>query len=286
MRHETLEGVGLNYAPCRYGASRIFFRGPRRPLDGPYVAFVGGTETYGKFVPRPFVQLVEEGLGIVCANFGVVNASIDAFVHEKMVQAACHDSVMNVVQVTGAQNISNRFYTVHPRRNDRFVQASTVLRAIFPEIDFTDFTFTRHMLGALHNISPERFEIVRMELQEAWKARMRTFLRDIGPRTMLLWFAPQMPSDAAFEDRKTPFQTDPLFITRSMLDELRPMVQSVVVVQPSVRALQAGTRGMVYPPPQLAAAQAMPGPLAHEEAAEAVLAALQAAIPAIRTRRA
>ncbi len=286
MRHETLEGAGLNYAPCRYGTSRMFFRGPRRPLDGQYVAFVGGTETYGKYIPRPFPQLVEEGLGIVCANFGVINASIDAFMHEKMVQAACHDSVMNVVQIMGAHNMSNRFYTVHPRRNDRFVQASTVLRAIFPEVDFTDFHFTRHMLGTLHGLSPERFEIVRVELQEAWKARMRTFLRDIGPRTALLWFAAHLPSDAAFEDRKDPFRADPLLVTRSMVDEMRPLVQSVVVVQPSKPAMQSGTQGMVFPSPQLSAAQALLGAVAHEEAAEAVVHALQATIPSISRRQA
>ncbi len=284
MKHEEIEEAELNYSPCRYGNSRMFFRGPRRPLDRPYIAFVGGTETYGKYIPRPFPQLVEEGLGTVCANFGVINASIDAFMHEKMVQAACHDSVMNVVQIMGAHNTSNRFYTVHPRRNDRFVQASTVLRAIFPDVDFTDFTFTRHMLGTLYDRSPERFEIVRIELQEAWKARMRTYLRDIGGRTVLMWFAPQLPSDAAFEDRKDPFKADPLFITRSMIDELRPLVQSVAVLQPSLRALQKGTQGMVFPSAQRAAAEALLGQAAHEEAAEGLVHALQGALPAIRAQ--
>ena len=40
----------LDYFPCRYGRSRVLFRGPRRPLDVPYVAFLGGTETYGRFL--------------------------------------------------------------------------------------------------------------------------------------------------------------------------------------------------------------------------------------------
>lgn len=42
MKHENIEGAGLTYAPCRYGMSRILFRGPKRRLDTPYVAFVGG----------------------------------------------------------------------------------------------------------------------------------------------------------------------------------------------------------------------------------------------------
>lgn len=283
MKHDSIyDDAGINYAPCRYGTSRVFFRGPRRPLDSPYIAFVGGTDTYGKYIPKPFPQIVEERLGISCPNFGVINASIDAFLHEKTVHAISTDSVRNVVQIMGAQNLSNRFYTVHPRRNDRFIEASTVVRAIYPEVDFTDFTFTRHMLGALHAASPERFEIVRTELQEAWKARMRTYLRDIGPRTILLWFAPHLPSDAAFDDRKDPFLADPLFVTRKMVDELRPLVQSVVLVQPSARAMQEGTRGMVFPEPQLPAAKALLGVRAHEEAADALVDAIGAMMPALR----
>ena len=37
---------------------------------------------------------------------------------------------LTVLQVTGAQNMSNRFYSVHPRRNDRFLKASPLLRAM------------------------------------------------------------------------------------------------------------------------------------------------------------
>jgi hypothetical protein len=53
MRHETLESAGISYAPCRYGNSRLFFRGPKKSLEGKYITFIGGTETYGKFIPGP-----------------------------------------------------------------------------------------------------------------------------------------------------------------------------------------------------------------------------------------
>lgn len=257
----------------------MFFRGPRRPLNGRYLTFVGGTETYGKFIAKPYPTLVEEQLGEVCVNFGVVNGSIDAFMNEQMVQAACHDALLNVIQIMGAHNMSNRFYTVHPRRNDRFLRASTVLRALFPEVDFSEFCFTRHMLMSLHEASPERFEIVRHELQEAWKARMRSFLTEVGSHSILLWFASQMPSDAAWEDRPDPFKAEPMFVTRSMIDSLRPYVHSVVVAQPSARALAKGTSEMVFAPGQEAAAAELQGQAAHNEAAEALFEVLQTTIP-------
>ncbi len=278
MKHDTLGEAGLSYAPCRYGNSRLFFRGPRKMLDGRYVAFVGGTETYGKFIERPFATLVEDRLGENCVNFGCINASIDAFINEPAVMAACHDATITVIQVMGAHNLSNRFYTVHPRRNDRFLRASTVLRAIFPEVDFSDFCFTRHMLGRLHDIAPDRFAIVREELQMAWTARMRSFLAEVGPSTLLLWFADHLPSDTAWEDRPNPFRAEPLFVTRRMVDSLRPMVRGVVMAQPSAKALSRRGVGLVHSPVQTNAAAEMLGVAAHEEAADALTTALRAAI--------
>ena len=274
MKHDTLGEAGLNYAPCRYGNSRIFFRGPRKTLTKPYIACVGGTETYGKFIERPFPALVEDQLGTTTVNLGCVNASIDAFVNEPAVQGACHDAAVIVLEVMGAHNMSNRFYTVHPRRNDRFLRASTVLRAIFPEVDFADFCFTRHMLTRLFEVSPERFAIVREELQQAWLARMKTFLSEIGPRTVLVWFSPNLPSDTPWEERADPFQQDPLFITRRMIDNLRPSVRAVALVQPSARAMAARRDGLVHAPHEAAAAQEVLGVQAHREAADAIVGLL------------
>ena len=78
MRQDSIDMGDLSYSPCRYGNSRILFRGPRRPLDRPYLAFIGGTETYGKFIEKPFPTLVETALRQPCVNFGCLNAGIDA----------------------------------------------------------------------------------------------------------------------------------------------------------------------------------------------------------------
>lgn len=280
MKYESLGEAGLIYAPCRYGNSRLVFRGPRRPLDGRYIAFVGGTETYGRFVPIPFPALIEDRLGITCVNFGCINASVEAFLNEPGVLTACSQAELTVVEVMGAQNLSNRFFTVHPRRNDRFVRASSILRALYPEIDFSEFCFIRHLLTRLHETDPERFAILRDELQTAWSARMRAFLSDIGPRTMLLWFADQLPSDLPFEARPRSGWSDPLFVTRRMVDSLRPLVRSVVMAQPSPRALERRAEGLIVPPDQSAAAAGLLGVEAHEEAATALTGALQSAMAA------
>lgn len=59
MAYQSLGDTSLEYFPCRYGASKILFRGPQRSLEGEYVAAIGGSETYGKFVEFPYPDLME-----------------------------------------------------------------------------------------------------------------------------------------------------------------------------------------------------------------------------------
>lgn len=275
MKHETLGESGLTYAPCRYGMSRILFRGPRRKLDGKYIAFIGGTDTYGKFIEHPYPMLIESELGRKCVNLGVVNAGVDVFANDPTVQAACSDADITVIQITGAQNLSNRFYKVHPRRNDRFLAASTVMKALFNDVDFADYSFTRHLLGAIYTRSPQRFEIMRAELQEAWLARMRSLLEHIGSRVVLLWLSEMPLTDDPWNARPNPFKADPLFVTRSMVESLRPKVLDIVEATPSAEAKKRGTEGMIFPLLHREAADEMLGVAVHEEAAQRIAPVLR-----------
>ncbi|MEO0391289.1 MAG: DUF6473 family protein, partial [Pseudomonadota bacterium] len=232
---------GLDYFPCRYGASKVLFRGPRKSLSAPYVAFLGGSDTYGKFIEHPFPDLVERALGVPCVNLGCVNAGVDVFGQDPHIPDIAAQSRVTVVQVLNAQNMSNRLYTVHPRRNDRFLRPSSLLQTIYREVDFAEFSFNKHMLIRLHDISAERFETVLAELRQAWLSRMQLLLRRIGGRIVLLWLSdrrPDAPADL--------LANDPWFIGRAQLDALRADVSDLVEVIPSAAAQAQGTSGMVF----------------------------------------
>lgn len=265
MSYEKQGAPLLDYEPCKYGESRLMFRGPARDLSGDYVAFLGGTETYGKFLPRPFPRLVEERLGIDCVNFGQINAGLDAYLGDSTVLEAASGAALTVVQVMGANNLSNRFYTVHPRRNDRFLRASKLMQSLFYEIDFTEFHFTRHMLGALALRAPNRFATLIDELQRAWLARMALLLRRIGSPTVLLWFADHSPPAkcTVIEAGRDPFAVD-----RWMIENLRTHVAGVVEVTASRGSLASATGDMIFTAFDAPAAQGMLGPAAHDVVAQ------------------
>jgi len=271
MSFDALGESALDYLPCRYGTSKLLFRGPRRMTTAPYVAFLGGTETYGKFIENPFPALVEQQIDMTCINLGCVNAGIDVFSKDMQIAEMANDAAVTVIQVMGAQNMSNRFYSVHPRRNDRFLQASGLLQAIYREVDFAEFNFNKHMLGQLLTLSPERFQNVVDELRAAWVGRMHGMLRGISGKTVLLWFADHAPEDELAPDD----ERDPWFVTREMIEQLRSEVTEVVEIVASETALALGTEGMVFSQMETPAATNLMGPAAHQEAAEAVSAKLR-----------
>lgn len=275
MSLEAMGAGALDYSPCRYGRSKLLFRGPPRRLDAPYVAFIGGTETYGKFINAPFPALVESTLGVNCVNLGISNAGVDVFVHDDFLVEAARNAVATVVQVVGAQNLTNRFYSVHPRRNDRFLTASPVLKSIYPEVDFSEFHFNRHMLNRLYAVSPERFAVIRAELQNSWVARLQLLLSRIDGKVVVVWFAENAPASGAAEGGDPAVSRDPLFVTREMLDSLRPAAVEIVEVAASPDAVRAGTKGMVFSEMESLAAQEMMGPRAHGELAQVLAKTLQ-----------
>lgn len=262
----------LDYFPCRYGTSKLLFRGPRRELDQPYCAVLGGTETYGKFVPRPYPLLVEEATGLRMVNLGCVNAGLDVYVNDPAVMEIAARARVTVLQIVGAQNLTNRFYAVHPRRNDRFLRASPLLRSIFREVEFTEFHFTRHMLQTLQAVSPERFEVVADELRASWVARMEVLLDRMAGKTLLLWTADHPP---VAPGRSPDLTCAPILVDAEMIAAVRTRASDYLEVVSSAKARAEGQRGMTLGPLDQPAAAEMPGPAVHAEIAQALASRLQ-----------
>ncbi|MCU0826735.1 MAG: DUF6473 family protein [Tabrizicola sp.] len=210
---------------CRYGASRATFRGPARDLSRPYVVFLGGSATYGKAVRRPYPDLVEQAIGLTCVNLAAPNAGPDFYLADPGTLQIAAAAQAAVIQVPGAEGLSNPFYTVHNRRNDRFLAATPALRRLFPEVDFTDIHFTRHLLTVLSATDPGRFAQVRKALAATWLSRMELVLDHLPSRRLLLWIGEQAPSG---EMTNLNAATTPLFVDDGMLATLQDGVSDTL----------------------------------------------------------
>jgi len=85
-----------------------------------------------------------------------------------------------IIEAPSCVNHSNRYYKVHPRRNDRFIRPMPDLVRLYPEIDFTDCHFTKHLLCKLLLCDQERFQIIQDDLQNSWMDKMRTLIAWAG----------------------------------------------------------------------------------------------------------
>ena len=266
MTYDILGPGALDYVPCRYGTSKLIFRGPQRVLEDPYVAFIGGTTTFGKFLEQPFPLRVEHMTGVPSVNFGQVNAGLDVFLRETVVTEAANVARVTVVEVLGATHASNRLYRVHPRRNDRFLGAEPELARLYPEVDFTKFSFVRHMLRHLYHLDEGRFELLRKVFQKLWMRRMRELLGRLSPEVILLRIGDGESGERWMDTERS----GAAMVTDNMLDELGGAVSDIVDVQVQDRLPDAQTRGMVFDLMEQAAANSVHGPQVHQAVATAL----------------
>ena len=252
----------IQYDLCRYEGTRLSFRGPARSFDAPYIAVLGGTETFGPFVQAPFPTLLQDWLDQPVVNLGVRQAGVSLFASEQWLLDCAAGAEVSVIQVMGAGNMSNRLYSVHSRRNDRFLSVSPALKELFPSVDFTEFSFMRHMLQSLSGQSQDGFRILVEELRFAWVQRMRRVLSLIDGPVVLLWMSDR--DSSAPSDR--PQGPEPLFVNKHMLDDLADHVSAVV----EVTGMTEGDRleGKQFAAHEREAALSAPSPVHHAKVAE------------------
>lgn len=212
----------------RFGCSKQIFRGPKPEMQDPYIAFIGGSELFGKFVLAPFPQLVARSTGQTCVNLGTPGAGPGFFLKDPVILEACSQSVTCIVQVMAAEPLSNRMYSVFPRRNMRLRKVSNVLKSLYPQLNFSQFRFVSAMIRALKKEDAEAYKVVLAEQRSAWLARMLELLEDIETTTVLLWIRPNDHDDLES------------VVTPEMVSVLRGHVDRVLEVVISVSEKTAG----------------------------------------------
>lgn len=266
---------GIDYQTCRYGSSKILFRGPARKLQGDYIAFLGGSETFGRYIPNPYPDLIEMQTGVTSVNLGCIDAGLDCYAASHDLLEICSNAAATVIQILGATNMSNRFYTVDQRHSDRFLRASKQFKEIYPEIDFSTFTHISEMLVKLGKTDPDRLHQLRQEIQTAWVARMRALLRNIQGPKVLLWLADHAPF--SYGSGGTICRM-PLFIDRAMLNALKTDETSMIEVVATAEEIRMGRQEMVFTQQDLPHLPEILGPIVHKRVAAQIAPILAAQI--------
>ncbi|SOH92473.1 hypothetical protein SAMN06273572_101320 [Monaibacterium marinum] len=265
MSFQSVLTTGVDYQEYRWGRARQVFRGPKPDLRRPYVACIGGSETYGRFAREPWPQQLDAQLGHTCANWGTPGAGASFYLKDPVVLEACSNARACVISIMGAHVVSNRLYSVYNRRNLRLRTISPMMQALYPEVEFDQYRFVHNMLAALYRISPQRFAVVELEMRQAWLARMTELLADIETRKILFWFSDTSPDEAGRMQPLAARDLLPSFVDREMIDALRPHADIYVEYVASSDAAN-GPRIPGRRPPQVA--RRSPSHIMHVEGAE------------------
>jgi hypothetical protein len=99
----------LDQSLCDYRLAKHaghWLRGPSCDLSRPYLAAVGGAETLGRFVERPYPQQLAERLSLGCLNLGLPGMGPAAFLHED-VQRLLRGAALVVVSCLSGRSAPN-----------------------------------------------------------------------------------------------------------------------------------------------------------------------------------
>jgi hypothetical protein len=272
MSFQPIRDGGLDYLPCHYGTRKPLFRGPERTVTKRSILSLGGTQTFGKFVAEPWPERLERSLGRPVVNLGSVNASADLYLGTPHLVDMANAADAVVLEICGAAALSNRFFNVHPLRNDRFLTASSTLKSIYRDVDFTDFAFIRHMLGHLAKTDAKRFGTVVAELQKSWITRMQQLLARIDRPVIGLWLADEAPPQKLCPDTLSP---DPLFVTAPMLHAIESGFAAIVQVTPGAQARSLDVPGRIFHQLDMSAANTVFPACIHQEVANTLVPVLE-----------
>lgn len=275
MAAYSIDDPLFDYKVYRFGRSRQVFRGPQPDLRGRYLCFLGASQTFGRFAEHPFPAIAGARLGTKTLNLGTDGAGPGFFLADPDVLRAASGAGLCVVQAMCATAISNRMFTVRPRRNIRLHAVSELLRGIYPEVEFDRFAFVRPMLRHLRGLDETRFKLVENEMKNAWLGRTQTLLNAVETRTILLWFAQRSPDDAVVEDSGgvSPY---PLYVDRAMVDTVRGAADGYVEAATRrglPQDLRIDGRAVLHKPSgePIRENREFPSPEMHLDAAEALV---------------
>ena len=233
------------------------------------MACIGGTETFGRFVDRPFASILEQNLDRRCVNLGSLFCGVEALCRDEGVRDLMQRAELCVLQLPDVIGQSNRFYRVHARRNDRFLAPSDDLVALYPDVDFADINFVHHLIAQLQAHQDARFEVVADELRKNWVRLINGLLADLNTPAVLLALtvksgeaSPLVSVDAD------------VIVTPKMVDALRPFSAAIVEASVSVSGQSDELEDMLFGTLQQPMAEHMIGPAAHRSIAGALASAI------------
>ena len=200
------------------GIAEHTFRGPIPDLSQPYIACIGGAQTMGRFVHRPFPDQLAEHLELPCLNLGLGGAGPrSALVPE--VLGLLQRARLVVVQMFSGRSASNALF-------DNSKGGRNYGRCVRTEawISFEDF-----FANIIARQDRALIERTVQETREDYAFYLKALGEVIGAPTVLLWLSQREPDYEPDWSRQFGILNHyPQLIDRQTVDAIRPAYSAYV----------------------------------------------------------
>lgn len=197
-------------------------RGPDlTDLSLPHGVILGAAQSFGVLVPDPYAHKLTRETGMALRNFAVGGSAPALYLNNPIAIEACNAARFCIIQVLSARGSTNTYFESRDGKNMLrprgsrlpFVPGDTAFRAMFEN---------EPLLVS---------RLVVSEMRNNWTLEMIRLLSLIRVPKILLWFSkrsPDLPEE--FKTYERAAGVFPQFITREMIETIRPFTDQYVEV--------------------------------------------------------
>ena len=168
-----------------YSFHNLELRGPQTHHEN-YIAYFGAAQTFGRYCPYPFPQILSDRLNIGNLNFGAGGVGTSYFLKNKLILDAANQSKLVVVQFVSGRSVSNSLYEspggprIIRRIDNKMMRSEEALKELLDGKDKRglDTNFIKELIK---------------ETRQNYTQEMIELLNLIKVPKILLWFSVRSP---------------------------------------------------------------------------------------------
>lgn len=215
LSYQTRDYAAFDYEHWGHDLFAEGLRGPRpsnAALEtGAFVASLGAAQTYGRFVYRPYAQIVAEEKGLAVANLATGGAGPKFYLNQPDLLDIANRSRLCLIQVMSGRSADNS--VLHDPKGLSRLQWRDSGTRVVPDDAF------RHLIGTR---SEAEVRAIVQETRDAYVADMKDLLAKIAAPKVLVWISVRSPDyETDYSTVRGIFKGFPQMVNAAMVDELR-----------------------------------------------------------------
>ena len=215
LSYQTRDYAAFDYEHWGHDLFAEGLRGPRPSKadlkTGAFVASLGAAQTYGRFVARPYAQLVAEEKGLAVANLATGGAGPKFYLSHPAILDIANRSRLCLIQVMSGRSADNS--VLHDPRGLSRLQWRENGQRVAPDDAFKHLIDTR---------SEAEVQAIVQETRDAYVADMKELLSRIDAPKILVWISGRSPDyETDYTSIRGIFRGFPQMVNAAMVDQLR-----------------------------------------------------------------